>query len=117
MHAHALMALLTGAIVFLPVTLGAKEVEPVSKGKVVAINVLLLPDQQMSARARDLNRRLRETYPDGFALDDSHVPHISILHLYVRDGDLPGIFAAVHRVVVERSVVGIELTAKGLRHS
>lgn len=84
---------------------------------VVAINVLLLPDEQMSARAREINAQLRQGYPQGFALDASHVPHISILHRYVSAGTLPKVFAAVEQVAARHSIGGLTLTASSLGYS
>ncbi|HEY7641073.1 MAG TPA: DUF2891 family protein [Steroidobacteraceae bacterium] len=85
--------------------------------KVVAINVLLLPDQSMSRRAKEINGQLRQSYPQGFALDASHVPHISILHRYVSAETLPQVFAAVEQVATKHSPVGVTLTASGLESS
>ena len=85
--------------------------------KTVAINVLLLPDQRMSARAQEINAQLRQGYPQGFALDASHVPHISILHRYVKTDDLPKIFAAVGQAGAKHPIGGQTLTANGLENS
>jgi hypothetical protein len=86
-------------------------------GKIVAINVLLLPDRQMSARAREINSQLRQTYPQGFALDASHVPHISILHRYVSAETLPKVLAAVAQAAAKYPSGGWTLTASGLESS
>lgn len=40
----------------------------------IAINVLLDPDAATVERAQAVNARLRESYPDGFALDANHAP-------------------------------------------
>jgi DUF2891 family protein/2'-5' RNA ligase superfamily protein len=90
---------------------------PMKDSKVVAINVLVLPDQSMSARAKDINTELRQGYPQGFALNTSHVPHISILHRYVKAEDLQKIFAAVEQVGAKHPIVGKTLTASGLESS
>ena len=87
------------------------------EAQVIAINVLLLPDQQMASHARELNAQLRSNDPAGFALDDTHVPHISVLHQYVRSEDLPKILDAVQRVASRANIVGRELTTTGLEHS
>jgi hypothetical protein len=85
--------------------------------KSVAINVLLLPDQRMSKQAQDINAQLRQGYPQGFALNASHVAHISILHCFVRVEDLPRLFAAVEQVGARHPIVGQTLTASGLESS
>jgi hypothetical protein len=40
----------------------------------IAINILLDPDAATVEKAQATNARLRETYPDGFALDANHAP-------------------------------------------
>jgi len=81
---------------------------------VIAVNVLLLPDQQTIEHAQELNRALRESYPAGFALDASHVPHISVLHAYVQSKNLPDVYQAVSKVTLQHPLVGEQLTVKGL---
>lgn len=107
---------LTGALLGTAALSAAESGDRVSNG-VVAINVLLRPDHGMSARAQEINRMLRENYAVGFALDASHVPHISILHRYVRAKDLPEIYAAVERVAAKHPLIGQQLTVKGLEHT
>jgi hypothetical protein len=78
-----------------------------------AIDVLLLPDQTMVEHAQRDNARLRENYPDGFALDATHHPHITLLQRYVRTKDLASVYAAVERVFNRERPAGWELTATG----
>ena len=78
-----------------------------------AIDILLEPDDIMAAQARADNARLREDYPGGFALDATHVPHISVLQCYVRTRDLENIFAGVKRVVDAEKPAGMELETTG----
>ena len=61
---------------------------------VTAIDILLEPDATMLGRAFAANRRLRENYPQGFALDATHQPHVTILHRFVRTADLDKVYAA-----------------------
>jgi phosphoglycolate phosphatase-like HAD superfamily hydrolase len=65
----------------------------------VAINVLLDPDAATVEKAQATNARLRESYPDGFALDATHVPHITILQRFVRTEDLDEVANAVAEVL------------------
>jgi 2'-5' RNA ligase len=64
-----------------------------------AINVLLDPDAATVERAQAANARLREDYPDGFALDANHAPHITILQRFVRTADLDKVATAVAEVL------------------
>ncbi len=82
----------------------------------IAINVLVLPDRPMREHVQRLNRQLRANDPQGFALDDSHVPHLSLLHIYVRSDDLPRVIEAVSGVLSRHPVVGMSLEAQGLEH-
>jgi hypothetical protein len=84
---------------------------------IIAINVLLLPDERLAAYARDLNQRLLERSPEGFMLDASHVPHISLVHRYVRCADLPKVLAAVERIATRHDLGGQTLNTSGLTHA
>lgn len=78
---------------------------------VIAIDILLEPDAAMLARARAVNSRLLEVYPDGFPLDEAHRPHITLLQRFVRTGDLDRVHAAVGKVVADAEVRGMRLEA------
>jgi hypothetical protein len=68
---------------------------------VTAIDILLEPDATMLKNAAAANARLREGFPNGFALDETHQPHISCLQRYVRTEDLDEVYAAVDKVLAE----------------
>ena len=70
---------------------------------VTAIDVLLDPDWRMLERARAANDRLRKVYPKGFALDETHRPHVSCLQRYVNTADLDKVYAAVGKVLAEEN--------------
>ena len=53
-----------------------------------AINILLDPDAATVAKAQAVNARLLADFPHGFALDANHVPHITLLQLFVRTSEL-----------------------------
>ena len=81
---------------------------------VIAIDVLIEPGATLQATAKSLNALLRKDYPRGFALDESHVPHLSLLHRFVRVSDLPKVFAAVEKVLAQELPLQWQLTADGL---
>jgi hypothetical protein len=66
---------------------------------VTAIDILLEPDATMLRRAIAANQRLRENYPQGFPLDATHRPHVTILHRFVRTADLEKVYAAVSEML------------------
>jgi hypothetical protein len=108
-------ALLTCALTAAAVLASAESAKPELAG-VIAVNVLLEPDQETSERAVRINGALRQGYPGGFALDESHRPHISVLHGYVQATDLADIYRAVEKVSAQHPLVGQQLTVLGLEH-
>ena len=76
---------------------------------VTAINVLIEPDEATRRRARDLNARLRQTMPEGFALDATHAPHITVLQRYVRTAELEQALDAVDAVVAGADLTSLDL--------
>ena len=70
----------------------------VQNDSVVAVDVVLEPDETMTVRARGVNARLLAVYPEGFALDADHQPHVTILQRFVRAADLNDLYAAANNV-------------------
>ncbi len=79
--------------------------------ELTAIDILLDPDENIVERAVEINKRLLEEYPLGFKLDESHIPHISILHCYVRTKDLEKVYSVVENVMKSENVTSLQLTA------
>ena len=78
---------------------------------VTAIDVLLEPDAVMLEHAKANNARLLAAYPDGFALDAAHRPHITLIQRFVRTQDLDRVYAAVERILAAANVIGMKLEA------
>jgi 2'-5' RNA ligase len=68
---------------------------------VTAIDIALEPDATMVQHAMDANARLRKSFSKGFALDETHHPHISMLQQFVRTDDLDKVFAAANAVMAK----------------
>jgi hypothetical protein len=68
---------------------------------VTAIDIALEPDATMVQHARDANARLLRSFPKGFALDETHHPHVSVLQQFVRTDDLDKIFAAANAIMAK----------------
>ncbi|HEY2762293.1 MAG TPA: 2'-5' RNA ligase family protein [Pirellulales bacterium] len=83
---------------------------------VMAIDVLLIPDATMVEHAKEANALLRTNYPKGYTLGGDQTAHISLVHRYVHEKDLPEIEAAVAKVSAEASPLDWELTASGYRY-
>jgi hypothetical protein len=82
--------------------------------ELVAINVLIEPDAALAARARALNARLRQPgQPRTFALDESHVPHVTLVQQYLRRAELPSL-GAVLQDVLESNPMPSQLRLTGV---
>jgi 2'-5' RNA ligase len=68
---------------------------------VTAIDIALEPDATMIQHAKAANARLRESFPKGFALDETHHPHVTMLQQFVHTKDLDKIYAAVNAVMAK----------------
>lgn len=79
----------------------------------IAINVLLEPDAATVERAKAVNARLRESYPDGFALDANHAPHITVLQRFVQTADLDPVVQAVTQALSTEQPINWESQAIG----
>jgi len=79
----------------------------------IAFNVLLDPDTATVKRAQAVNARLREDYPDGFALDANHAPHITILQQFVHTADIDKVSSAVTAVLSREQAMNWEFNAIG----
>lgn len=66
--------------------------------KIIAINVALIPDEAVSARAIALNARLRQNYPMGFALGGDRLVHITLAQAFVLEKDVERIWQQVKSV-------------------
>ena len=62
-----------------------------------AIDILVNPDEATLEHARKVNARMRQSVPDGFALDATHQPHITTLQRYVHTADLDQVYDAVEQ--------------------
>jgi 2'-5' RNA ligase superfamily len=100
------IALLGGLVVAAGPAAAQKPPNPVT-----AIDVLLEPDATMLRHAEANNARLRKVYPQGFALDAAHRPHITLLQRFVRTADLDKVYAAVGTVLAGASVNAMQLEA------
>lgn len=103
-------------------TVQEKVVEPaveqtedlVETKEVLAIDILLDPNQIMLDISQDYNNRLRGNYPEGFELDESHRPHITVIQAYAYKEDLPIIEEEIKGIVQGMNLSDLELVANGL---
>jgi len=78
---------------------------------VIAIDIALEPDATMMRRARADNGRLLKVFPNGFALDETHDPHLTIFQVFVHTDDLEKVYAAADAVFAKEKPMGWTLKA------
>jgi hypothetical protein len=81
------------------------------RNPVTAIDIVLEPDAVMVKHAESANERLLKAYPKGFALGETHRPHVSCLQRYVRTADLDKVYDAVEKVLAEETPAAWTLKA------
>jgi len=82
----------------------------------VAIDVLLEPDAALAERARALNAQIRPSDARGFALDATHVPHVTLIQQFVRQGDVARLGDVV-AMALESAPPPSDLNVTGLEFS
>jgi 2'-5' RNA ligase superfamily len=87
-----------------------------SQEQLVAIDVLLVPDQTMLDASAEWNARMRAQTPDGFELDETHQPHVTLIQRHVLASDLDAVLAAVSRVRADFDIGSLTMQANGIYH-
>jgi len=87
--------------------------EPVAPSDVIAIDVLIEPDATMISNAQAINARMRENYPQGYPLDQTHRPHITLMQAFVHGRDFARVTAAVSKAVRSSPALPLQLKATG----
>jgi hypothetical protein len=91
--------------------LGFIETSDAQESPVTAIDIALEPDATMVQRAQADNARLLEGYPQGFTLDATHHPHLTMLQQFVRTPDLDKVYAAASQVLAREKLANWRLRA------
>ena len=81
------------------------------QNSITAIDILLEPDATMLGRAQANNARLLKVFPKGFALDEAHRPHITLIQRFVRTADLDKVYAAAKEVLAGANITRMQLEA------
>ncbi|MFI0960878.1 hypothetical protein ACH4S8_05605 [Streptomyces sp. NPDC021080] len=82
-----------------------------------AVDVLVNPDETTLRHAHTWNARMRESVPEGFALDASHQPHITTLQRYIRTTDLDDMYDAVHQTLAATDTSTLSYRAVAIKHA
>ena len=80
--------------------------------QLIAIDILLQPDQTMVANANKVNAILRGNLPSGYSLDATHAPHVTLLQRFIREKDLPAVTAALTKVYATNPPTALKLKAQ-----
>jgi hypothetical protein len=81
-------------------TAGAQQVP------VIAVDIALEADATLIQHAQAANAHLLETFPQGFALDETHHSHVTVLQRHVRTADLHNVYAVVDEVLAGEKPAG-----------
>jgi haloacid dehalogenase-like hydrolase len=87
------------------------EVFPFEQSPIKAIDILLEPDATMLRHAEAVNANHLKIYPQGFALDAAHRPHVTMIQRFVRTADLDKVYDAAGKVFARDNVAGMKLEA------
>lgn len=82
--------------------------------RLIAIDVVLVPDATMIDSAKKVNARLRRNEPEGFALNSAHAPVITLVQRFIRVRALDDVIAAVTKATRSSPDLPIDLTATAL---
>jgi len=101
---------ITAMLLFIFLFISAK-----AQSDLVAIDILLDPDQTMLDSAKAYNNLMQQNYsgPGSFTLDAIHNPHVTVLQCFVKTADLKKAKTVVAAVVESEKPANEELTASG----
>ncbi len=60
-----------------------------NNNKIVAVDVLLIPSEEVYNQSIQLNSEIHKNNPETIKLDKNHLPHITLLQCFVLENDLP----------------------------
>lgn len=95
----------------LALALGSAQRAAAQSNPVTAIDIALEPDATMLQHAKAANARLLKSFPKGFALDETHHPHVTMLQQFVRTADLDKVYAAANAVLAKEKPTSWTLKA------
>ncbi len=81
--------------------------------RLTAIDIALKPGDAMVRRARADNERLLKAFPEFFALDATHHPHMTMIQQFVRTAELDKVAAAAGAVLGKERITRRKLKATG----
>jgi hypothetical protein len=99
------------ALAALPIGAAPARAQAAMENSVTAIDIALEPDGTMIQHVQAANARLLQDFPQGFGLDATHHPHVTMLQQFVRTADLDQVYAAAGRAFAEEKPLSWKLRA------
>jgi hypothetical protein len=87
------------------------QIFPFEQSPVTAIDILLEPDATMLRHAEAVNATQLKIFPQGFALDATHRPHVTMIQRFVRTADLDKVYEAAGKIFAHADLAGMKLQA------
>ena len=82
-----------------------------------AIDILINPDADTIKRAQEVNAKMLKSMPQGWALDDTHQPHITTLQRYVRTADLDKVYEAIEKTIADTDMAALSYQVTNITHA
>ena len=82
-----------------------------------AVDIMIQPDAHAIERAREVNRRMPLSIPAGITLDDTHLPHITMLQRYLITANLDQAYAAIEATLAATDVAALSYHVPGITYS
>jgi 2'-5' RNA ligase len=79
----------------------------------LALGVVILPPPDVRQLAVDLSAALPAAESHGLRLDDTHIPHITLTQLFVRDDELEIVFQKIDEIVRVRPPLHLTVAGGG----
>jgi hypothetical protein len=82
-----------------------------------AVDILIEPDRASIARAREVNRRMPLSIAAGITLDDTHLPHITMLQRYLVTEEIAQAYAAIEKTLAVTDPTALGYHVPGITYS
>ncbi|MFC1663133.1 hypothetical protein ACFL04_03140 [Patescibacteria group bacterium] len=73
--------------------------------KLIAIDIVIIPPQEIYDWAVSINHELWNKWHEGYKFDETHLPHISLLMLFVDRDDLTSINGLINKIADKYSPI------------
>lgn len=85
--------------------------------ELTAVDILIEPDDASIERAREVNRRMPLSVPAGITLDDTHLPHITMLQRYLITADIDAVYTAIEKTLSATDTASLSYHVPGITYS